>query len=292
MSARDLLTLIFLGAAWGSSFIFMKIAVPQMGAAAMVEARVLIGALALTVFALALRMPFPRGRQWLSSAMIGIFYTAIPLLCWAYAAHTLAASLLSIINAAAPLFGALVSLIWFRERLSARGIAGLTLGFGGVALLVGGEGFGNAQVEALPLAAAFAASLLYGIMANYQDTVRAVASPYTHALGGLWVAALFTAPGAVALAPPTMPGTDAWAAVAALGIVCTAIAYQAHLRLIGEVGPAKALTSAYLIPVFGMLWGALFLGERIGAHMIAGAAIIIAGIALVASARRLAARGA
>ena len=286
MSVRSVLTMIALGAAWGSSFLFMKIAVPEMGPFAMVEARVLIGALALTVFAFAARKAMPRGRQWLPCIMVGLFYTAIPLLLWAYAAITLGASLLSIINATAPLFGALVTLLWFRERMPARGIAGLALGFAGVALLVGGEGFSNARTEALPIVAALGASLLYGVMANYQETVKHSIHPFTSALGSLWIATLALVPTLLWTMPPAMPGLPAWGAVAALGIVCTAMAYQAYFRLIDDIGPASALTVTYLIPVFGTLWGVLFLDERIGAHMIAGAVMIIAGISLVAAARR------
>ncbi len=289
MSLRNIVTMIFLGAAWGSSFLFMKIAVPEMGPFAMVEARVAFGALALSVFALVLRKSLPRGRQWLPCIMIGLFYTAIPLLLWAYAARTLGASLLSIINATAPLFGALVTLLWLRERMRARGLAGLALGFAGVALLVGGEGIENARAEALPIAAALAASLMYGVMANYQDTIKDAVNPFSNVLGSLWVASIALMPVVVLSPPPAMPGWPAWGAVATLGIVCTAIAYHAYFGLIDELGPASALTVAYLIPVFGTLWGVLFLGERIGVHMIVGAAMIVAGIALVASARKLAA---
>jgi drug/metabolite transporter (DMT)-like permease len=289
MRLRSLLTMIALGAAWGSSFLFMKIAVPDMGPFAMVEARVLIGALALSVFALALRKSLPRGRQWLPCIMIGLFYSAIPLLLWAYAARTLGASLLSIINATAPLFGVLVTLLWLRERMRARGIAGLALGFAGVALLVGGESLANSRAEALPILAAFGASLMYGVIANYQETIKDTVNPFSNALGSLWVASVALLPAVVLVPPPAMPGPPAWGAVAMLGIVCTAIAYHAYFGLIDELGPASALTVAYLIPVFGTLWGVLFLGERISVHMIAGAAMIVAGIALVASARRVAA---
>jgi drug/metabolite transporter (DMT)-like permease len=286
MPLRSILTMIALGATWGSSFLFMKIAVPEMGPAAMVEARVLIGALTLTIIALVSRKSMPRGRQWVPCIVLGLFYAAIPLLLWAYAARTLGASLLSIINATAPLFGALVALVWFRKTLAARGIAGLALGFAGVALLVGGEGLGGERAEALSILAALGASFLYGVMANYQDTVKGSANPFAVVIGSLWVASLAVSPVVVWMPPPAMPGLAAWGAVATLGIACTAIAYHAYFRLIEDVGPASALTVTYLIPLFGTLWGVLFLGERISLHMIVGASMIIAGITLVASARR------
>src|SRR5689334_15729766 len=138
--------MIALGAMWGASFLFMKIAVPAMGPVAMIEARVAIAAVVLSLVAWLTRKTLPRGKQWLPSVMIGVFYTAIPLLLWAYAARSLSASLLSIINATAPLFGAVVSMLWLHEKITARGALGLALGFAGVALLVGGEGIGSVQI--------------------------------------------------------------------------------------------------------------------------------------------------
>lgn len=274
---------------WGSSFLFMKIAVPSMGPVAMIEARVAIAAIVLSAFAWATRKSWPRGRQWVPCFFIGVFYTAIPLLLWAYAARSASASLLSIINATAPLFGALISLLWLREKPTARGGIGLLLGFAGVALLVGGEGFGNrfsdSNTAALAVGAALCAAFLYGLMANYTETVKQSINAYTQVLGSTWIATLLIAPMLIWFPVNHTPPQSAWWSVLALGVLSTALAYILYFRLIDKVGPASALSVTYLIPVFGTLWGVLFLDETIGVHTIAGGAMIIAGIALLSRAR-------
>ena len=204
---------------------------------------------------------------------------------WGYAAQQLSASLLSIINATAPLFAALLSLLWSRERMGARGVAGLALGLAGVAVLVGGVGLSDGRPPALFIAAAFLASFLYGVISNYWQTVKGM-DAYSNVLGSLWVATLAMVPLMILFPLRATPGVAAWGSVAALGILCTAIAYVGYFRLIEQIGAAPALTTTYLIPLFGTLWGVIFLGERLGVHHVLGAAMIIGGIALVARARR------
>ena len=285
MRLSQIAWLIALGAIWGSSFLFMKIAVPAMGPSVMMGGRITIAAITLSLVAWFLKKSLPRGRQWTPAIVIGIFYTAIPLFMWGYAAQELSASLLSIINATAPLFGAALSLILLRERTSARGVAGLALGFSGVAVLVGGEGFGGGGTPVLSIAAAFLASLLYGAVSIYSQRVK-VADPYANVLGSLWVATVLMTPLMLLFPVRETPTLAAWSSVATLGILCTAIAYVVYFRLIAQIGAAPTLTVTYLIPLFGVLWGAVFLGERIGVHHAAGAAMILAGITLVAKARR------
>lgn len=288
MRPAQLAWLIALGAIWGSSFLFMKIAVPAFGPAMMMGGRIGIAAVVLTVFAWLLKKSLPRGRQWKPAIITGIFYAAIPLVLWGYAAQTLSVSLLSIINATAPLFGAALSLLWLRERSSAKGLVGLALGFVGVAVLVGGEEFRAGETPALAISAAFAASILYGGISLYNQSAK-IADPYSNVLGALWVATLMMLPLMVMFPLRETPGMAAWSSVAALGILCTAIAYVVYFRLIEQIGAAPTLTVTYLIPLFGVLWGVMFLDERIGVHHVAGAAMILAGIALVAKSRSVAA---
>jgi len=151
-------------------------------------------------------------------------------------------------------------------------------------VLVGGEGF-TAGVDTASIAAAFGASFFYGAVSNYTRQAKS-AAPLTNVLGSLWIGALILLPLMFAFPARETPGVAALSAVAALGILCTAVAYVAFFWLIAQIGAAPALTTTYLIPVFGVIWGALFLGERIGVHHILGAAMIVGGIALVARARR------
>jgi drug/metabolite transporter (DMT)-like permease len=280
--------LIALGAIWGSSFLFMKIAVPAFGPSTMMGGRITIAAITLSIVAWIIKKSLPHGRQWKPAIIVGIFYVAIPLFMWGYAAQQLSASLLSIINATAPLFGAAISLLWLRERMSLRGWAGLTLGFAGVAVLIGGEGFRDGDTPSLAIAAAFLASILYGAISNYSQTIKGV-DPYSNVLGSLWVATLAMTPLMILFPVRETPGIAAWGSVATLGILCTAIAYVVYFRLIEQIGAAPTLTVTYLVPVFGVLWGVVFLGEHVGPPHLAGAAMILAGITLVAKAQRPAA---
>ncbi len=285
MRPAQLAWLIALGAIWGASFLFMKIAVTAFGPSMMMGGRIGIGAATLSLIAWFIHKKLPRGAQWKPAIITGIFYAAIPLWLWGYAAQQLSASLLSIINATAPLFAALLSLLWSRERMGARGVAGLALGFAGVAVLVGGVGLSDSRPPVQFIAAAFLASFLYGVISNYWQTVKNM-DAYSNVLGSLWVATLAMVPLMILFPVRETPGVAAWSSVAALGILCTAIAYVGYFRLIEQIGAAPALTTTYLIPLFGTLWGVIFLGERLGVHHVLGAAMIIGGIALVASARR------
>ena len=258
MRPAQITWLIALGAIWGSSFLFMKIAVPAFGPSMMMGGRIAIAAVTLTLVAWFIRKSLPRGRQWMPAAVIGIFYVAIPLFMWGYAAQALSASLLSIINATAPLFAAAISLLWFREKISAHGWAGLALGFAGVAVLVGGEGYRDEKLPALAVAAAFSASLLYGAVSNYSQRMT-VTDQYSNVLGSLWIATLLMTPLMMLFPLRETPGIAAWSSVAALGILCTAIAYVVYFHLVEQIGAAPTLTVTYLIPVFGVLWGAGFL---------------------------------
>lgn len=282
MRPAQLAWLIALGAIWGSSFLFMKIAVPALGPVVMIGGRIGIGALALMLIAWLIGSRLPRRREWTPATVIGTFYVALPLLMWGYASQRLSVSLLSIINATAPLFAALLSLVWLRQRITGLGLAGLALGFTGVALLVGGEGV-HAGVDAKATFAAFTASLCYGAISNYAQTTK-IADPLSNTLGSLWVGTLIVLPLTVLFPVRVAPDVPALASVAALGLLCTAVAYVVFFRLIEQIGAASALTVTYLIPVFGTLWGVLFLGERLGAHHVVGAAMICGGIALVARA--------
>jgi drug/metabolite transporter (DMT)-like permease len=282
----QLASLIALGAIWGSSFLFMKIAVPALGPVVMIGGRIGSGAIALTVMVWFIGSGLPRGREWTPALVIGTFYVALPLLMWGYASQQLSVSLLSIINATAPLFAALLSVIWLRQRITGLGLAGLALGFTGVALLVGGEGV-HAGVDAKATLAAFTASFFYGAISNYAQTTK-IADPLSNTLGSLWVGTLIVLPLTLAFPVRAAPDLPALASVATLGLLCTAVAYVVFFRLIDQIGAAPALTVTYLIPVFGTLWGVLFLGERLGLHHILGAAMICGGIALVARSRRAA----
>jgi len=281
MSVRDTLLLVALAAIWGASFLFMRVAAPSFGAFPLAEARVALAGLALAVYALVLGRERPRLADWRAHLVIGAFNSGIPFALFAFSALHIGASYMAVLNATSPLFGAFFGSAFGQERVGPGKVAGMVLGIAGVGLLVG---LGPLAVTPWTLAAAAAsvlAAACYGFAGHYAKRHAAAMTPLALALGSQLGAAAVLAPGAALALPATMPPVDALASVLALALVCTAAAYLAYFRLIVRVGPVRALTVTFLIPVFGVLWGALFLGEQITASMLAGCTTVLVATGLV-----------
>lgn len=286
MTPRDTFLLIGLAAIWGASFIFLRIAVPSFGAFALAETRVVLAGMALLLYALASGRDLPRLADWRAHLLIGAFNSGIPFALFAFAALHIGASYMAVLNATSPLFGALFGVALGRERIGPGKIVGMLLGISGVALLVG---LGPIAVTVWTLAAAaasLAASACYGFAGHYAKAHGAAMTPLALALGSQLGAAAVLAPPTLLALPGSPPTPGAVASALALAIVCTAAAYLAYFRLIVRIGPVRALSVTFLIPVFGLLWGALFLGERITATMIAGCATVLIATGLVLRSER------
>lgn len=283
MSTVSLFQLGLLAAIWGASFLFMRIAVPVLGPAWLIEARVALAALLLWAVARWLRQP-PLGLRTHSRhyLVLGLFNTALPFLFFAYAARTLPASLMSILNATGPIWGALIAALWERAPLRPRVAVGLLLGVAGVVLLLGVEPAAVQAGAAPAIAATLAATCCYGIASNYAR-LAATPGPLANAHGSMWAAALWVVP-LLAFMPPPAPAVlspGVLTTVAALGLLCTGVAYLLYFRLVADIGAAPALTVGFLIPLFGVLWGWLYLDESVGWHTLGGAAVVVLGTALV-----------
>ncbi len=280
MDLGSCLRLLSLSAIWGGSFLFMRIGAPVLGPAWLMEGRVGSAALFLAVVAVLCGQGLQARRHWRPCLFMGLVNSALPFLLFGYAAQTLSASLLSVLNAFSPIWGALIAAAWTRTPLTARTMAGLALGLVGVAVLVGFDGVTGEPGAFGAILAALGATLLYGIATNYAKSVRGV-TPLALAHGSMWAATLMLAPALPFFPPASAPGPGVLAAVLALGVVCSGLAYLLYFRLIADIGAAPALTVTYLIPVFGILWGWLFLGEPLGWRTLAGTGVVILGAALV-----------
>ncbi|MGV7208983.1 DMT family transporter [Oxalobacteraceae bacterium A2-2] len=280
MSTTNLFKLILLAAIWGGSFLFMRIAAPVLGAAQLIEYRVLFASLFLAAIALLMKKPLELRRHWKHYLILGLFNSALPFLLFAYAARTLSASILAVLNATTPLFGAIVAAVWTRHMVSGEVLAGLLLGACGVALLVGFDHASAKPGAGIAIAAVLFASFNYGVASNYAKQAKTV-EPFANAHGSMWAATLLVLPVLPFAPAPGQPTIGIMGAVLALGILCSGVAYLIYFRLIQDVGPASALTVTFLSPLFGILWGVLFLGEHIGWNTLVGAPIVIAGTALV-----------
>lgn len=285
MTTASVVRLILLGAIWGSSFLFMRIAAPAFGPPTLIGIRLGLAALFLACVALATQRALPVHSNWRHYLFIGGVNSAAPFLLFAYAALHLPASLLSLFNSLAPLCGALVAALWLKTPITARTGIGLLLGMMGVGVLsyehlAAASLAGEATTLALSFAAALGAPLLYGIAATYIKKTAVGGRPFDNAHGSMWAASLLAAPFAATFAPATTPATPIWGAALALGLVCTGIAYLLQFKLITDLGPTRALTVAFLIPVFGVLWGVWLLGEPVTLYLFGGGALIVMGMYL------------
>lgn len=280
MNTANMLRLVLLAAIWGSSFLFMRIAAPVLGPAVLIEYRVGFAAVFLAIVGIILKKRLDLRDNWKHYLVLGLLNSAFPFLLFAFAARTLSASVLSVLNATAPMWGAIIGALWSRQAISSRSALGLVLGTAGVALLVGFDQVTSRQGAGIAIAAALVAAVSYSVASAYAKTAKSV-EPFANAHGSMWAATLLVIPVLPFFPAPAEPTIGIMGAALALGILCSGIAYILYFKLIQDVGPTSALTVTFLNPLFGILWGALFLGEVVGWHTILGAAIVITGTALV-----------
>ena len=280
MRRGDAARLVLLGAIWGAAFLFIRISAPVIGPVATADVRMLIGGIALGAWFAVMRIDPQWRRWWPHYVVVGLLTSGLPFLLFSYAAVTLPAGLLSLLNATSPMWGALMAALLLGERLTARRGAGFALGVVGVALVTRPEP--GTTLALLPVAAALAAPVCYGIAGVYLKRWASQAPARGMALGTQLLTGLLFLPLNALWPPQTFsPPLLVVASVLALGLVCSALAYLLYFRLINDIGPTGALTVTYLVPVFGVAWGALFLGETISAGMLAGGALVLAGTVLV-----------
>lgn len=266
-----------LGAIWGASFLFMRIAAKEFGAFALVEVRLVLGATILLPFLWRERQRFTRGHWW-RLAGIAAINSAIPFTLFAWAAQRAPAGIGAITNAMAVMFTALAAYVLYGERVGPRRIFGLLLGFVGVAVLASGK-TGHEVVWPAALAGTFAA-LLYGIGGNLIRR-HLVGIPAGAVAGAtLLCASILFAPLAFATWPTTSISGLSWLSAAALGVLCTGTAYLLYYRLIYRIGAPGASTVTYLVPLFAVIWAWLFLSEPLTLTMAIAGALILSGVAL------------
>ena len=281
MKTADYTRLLLLAAIWGGAFVFLRVAAPALGAAWTAEIRVLLGGLALLLWYRLRSVDVGLRRHARSYLILGAAIIALPFLLYAYAAAHAPASLLAIVNAASPMFGVAWSAALGDERLTARRLAGLGLGAAGVALVVGPiDGRADPQFH-WAVAAALAAACAYGTTGILMKRCAGSANPRGMAAGNQLAAALALLP-LIAFAPlPAAPSALVVGNMLALALLASGVAFVLYFRLIADVGATRALTVTYLIPLFGVLWGWLLLGESLPASALAGGVLILAGTVLV-----------
>ncbi len=280
MKLPQLLQLFALAALWGASFLFIRLAVPHFGVVPLTAVRSVVATITLMPILL-LNGKWPELRShWPHILVIGLISTAIPATMLSVSTKYTSAGFASILNALTPLFSALVAWLWLKEALTLPVVAGITLGFIGVLVMVFDREILTTGFVLLPIVAGVTGTLLYGLTGNYSRRFAQSVSPIVIAAGCQLFSALFMVPLSLFLWPSASVPVEGWIYGAILGVFCTGVAFILYFQLLEKVGVVRTVVVTYLVPVFGMLWGLLFLSETITLRMLIGAALILAGVGL------------
>lgn len=280
MNFATIAQLLLLGMIWGSSFLFQRITVPVLGVAVTAVGRIVLAAVVLIGVLAVTRRKLHLRAHWRDYLLVGLIGSGFPFLLFAFAARSLPAGYSAVLNATVPLFTVVIG--WAAgTRPSTSKLAGVLVGIFGVVTLVR---FGTVDLNWMTLAA-FAGTLLasvcYAFNARTVKARFAQADPLVVAAGSQVGAAVPLLPW-VAISPPVQAPTVAalWSLVA-LGLVCTGLAYALFYRLIRDAGSERAVTVTFIVPVFALLWGAMFLGESITWASAAGCLLVLFAVALI-----------
>ena len=266
-----------LGAIWGASFMFQRIAAPEFGAMALAELRLAFGALVLLPFLLRERRRFPAA-PWPMLALIGAINSAVPFALFAWASQYAPAGIVAITNAMAVLFTALVGFLFFHEAIGWRRGAALLAGFAGVVVLASGKAAGASLGWAV--VAGCGAAFLYGVGVHLLKRHLAGLPPAAVAAATLGTATLLLAPFALAQWPSAPVSGGAWFSAVMLGVVCTGVAYALYYRLVQRVGPGRAVSVTYLVPLFAVAWAWWLLDEPLTLKMAVAGLLILGSVAV------------
>jgi drug/metabolite transporter (DMT)-like permease len=281
MRPRYLVMLLALSAIWGSSFMWIKIGVRELSPATLVLGRV--GIAALTLIPVVLVALGPRRalaelrRHWRPLFVVGALNSSVPFWLLSWSETRIDSGLAAIIQAAAPIFLALLALRFVpSERVGGWRLVGLLVGFAGVGLLVGVQHGG----DVLAALAVVGTALCYAGGILYAGRRLSGVQPMVTALGTMTAATVLSVPAGIAQAPGSVPSAETIAAVLVLAVVCSAIAYILYFAIMAGAGASRAILITYLVPAVAVFYGAVFLSEPLTASSLAGLALILAGVAL------------
>ena len=276
------LEFILLAAIWGASFLLMKLGASDFGPFLAAFLRVLLASILLLPL-LILRGQFQAlKKHYKPILLVGMLNSGIPFALFAFAVLHITTGLTSILNATTPLWGALIAWMWLKDKPASWRIVGLLIGFAGVAALSWSKASFKPGADSAGWAvlATLAATLCYGVAASFTKKYLQGVPPLASATGSQIGATLLLAVPGLMTIPSQAPGFNAWAAIILLAVFCTALAYIMYFRIIERAGPARAVAVTFLIPVFGVAYGAILLNEAITLTMILCGAVIVLGTAL------------
>ena len=288
MNPVDILRLLSLAAIWGASFLFMRIIAPVIGTIPTAFFRVSIAFVGLLAILALMRIDFNFHGKLKVVMVLGLINSGIPATFYSVAAQVLPAGYSAIFNATTPLMGVLIGGLFFSEKLTAAKLSGVFLGLLGVGILTGAGPVAFDLQLLMGALACLLATTCYGfagfLTRRWLDHQGGLDSRLS-ALGSMFGATLFLLPlfgySVVSQPPASWGGWSVWLSLLGLGLVCTALAYILYFRLLSSIGPVKSMTVTFLIPPFGVLWGALLLDEPLGMAHLYGGVLIAAALWLV-----------
>ncbi|QXI30003.1 DMT family transporter [Pseudomonas vanderleydeniana] len=284
MNPADIVRMFSLAAVWGASFLFMRIIAPVLGAFPTAFFRVSIAAVGLLAILALMRVKWDFKGKFRVCLMLGVINSGLPATLYSVAAKVLPAGYSSIFNATTPLMGVLIGGLFFHEKLSLNKLLGIFLGLFGVAVLTRAGPVAFDLQLLMGAGACLLATTSYGfagfLTRRWLDHQGGL-DPRLSALGSMCGATLailpFFATSAITQPPASWGGFEVWGALLGLGLICTAFAYIIYFKLLSNIGPVKSMTVTFMIPAFGVLWGALFLDEPLSmAHLYGGVLIAVA----------------
>ncbi len=280
MKTKYFAQLVALSALWGASFMLIRIASPVLGPSVLAALRIGVATLTLAALMRLLGQRWPR-RHWRELALLGLLSVALPFLLFAWAALHLPAGYSALLNTTAVVFGIFAAAALKEDTLTTRKLVGCGFGFAGVALIVGLGPVDLSPKVVLAALACTVASACYGVSTPLMKRALGRMQPLEIAAGIHAVSFVMLLPGAVWSASEAHFTPGALAAVAVMGVVTSGMAYWAHIRILAHVSPVAAMSPTFMIPVFGVAWGHLFLGEQLGSGIYIGGAMVLLASALI-----------
>jgi drug/metabolite transporter (DMT)-like permease len=287
MSGRDWAILLLLSIVWGGSFFFIEIGLQSVRPMTLVLIRVVLAAAALWLFLWVRRQDLKMPKGALPAFLVlALLNNVFPFILFAYGQTEIASGLASILNATTPIWGVVVAHIFTRdERMTPAKVAGVLLGFGGVAVMIGADFLREIGSEVAAQVACLMATLCYALAGVFARRFRRMEiPPVMVSTGQLTAASLVMLPLVLLFDQPwsaNAPSLSSWAALIALALVCTAFAYILYFKLLASAGATNSLLVTFLIPITAILLGALVLGEMLEPRHFAGMALIGAGLAAI-----------
>ena len=283
MELRYWVVLTFLGAIWGSAFIFIKVAAPEFGAIGLVQARLTIASLVFIPILLRKKYLILLKPAWKHSLVLAITNNAIPFSLFSYGSFGADSNILAILNATTAFNTMIIALLWLGEKVTLKQVFGLFLGFIGVIILVNPESSSTSIISALLCligAACYSFSTVF-IQKYSEKTDKMVLIGWS-----IVFSCFIMIPLTLLNLPQQIPSTNALLSATWLGSISTGLAFFGYVYLIEKIGAVKTSTVAYFLPVFGIIWGAVFLNEVITGGIILGCATILIGVFFATSNKR------